>query len=424
MSLFFARLCSSFHTPLAKTRATRRMSSSSYIDTLFNNVPPNYPVPVAAPMVSQSEFAFRELCRIHGTKLTFTQMIHAKNFVLSEKHRKDNYDFNPALEGLKHDAPVIAQLAGNDADVILEAAKMIESTGIDGIDLNLGCPQRIAKKGNYGAFLLPSTDVICEIVSKLANSLTVPVSVKIRLQGPEKDLATVRRLEEAGASLITVHGRTVKENKTATKECNRPAIKRIVDNTNVPIIGNGGVEFLSDVAKFGASTGVVGVMSSEALLENPALFEFDDLSRKSKTDFDLTVNQIYTRQLALAKEYLALCKEYPPIGIGQFGGSSTCKAHIFKILYRLFNRRENVDLRNKLGLPQTNQVEMTAAIVQELEDRYLGRVLSHEGESIDDCIRDSWYRRHRSPAEEILPLMTKTISIEERKKSIRARLKM
>jgi tRNA-dihydrouridine synthase 1 len=84
---------------------------------------------------------------------------------------------------------------------------------VDAIDLNFGCPQGIAKRGNYGSFLLSSPDLIVSLISHLHRNLKVPITAKIRiLPDEEQTIALVRRIEMAGAYLITVHGRT-KEQK-------------------------------------------------------------------------------------------------------------------------------------------------------------------------------------------------------------------
>jgi tRNA-dihydrouridine synthase 1 len=89
---------------------------------------------------------------------------------------------------------------------------MIEDC-VDAIDLNFGCPQGIAKRGNYGSFLLSSPDLIVSLISHLHQNLKVPVTAKIRILPDEaQTIQLVKRIELAGASLITVHGRT-KEQK-------------------------------------------------------------------------------------------------------------------------------------------------------------------------------------------------------------------
>ena len=143
--------------------------------------PPRKPLPphqtVLAPMVGGSELAFRLLARRHGAQLCYTPMILCDDFckpgagvALLERHPDD--------------CPVVAHFAGNDADKLLEVAKRAEAcSGVVAVDLNLGCPQRSAQSGHFGAFLCEPADrrLLLSIVSTLARSLTVPFFCKIRL---------------------------------------------------------------------------------------------------------------------------------------------------------------------------------------------------------------------------------------------------
>lgn len=298
-----------------KLRLTSHLSAkSSYWQRLGE------PKTVVAPMVAQSDLAFRRLVRNHGTDLAFTQMIHAHNFVSSKAFQdsyldvyKDNEKvvMTPsglnALENLDWDrwkqndlsnddlsleqqggevsrwssyhesGPLIVQIAGHDPDTMSDAAKIIldrtnsclnenEYEGpVSGIDVNCGCPQGIARKGRYGAFLMEeSLDTVCSIITKLRQDLptNVGVSCKIRIptevgtaDGNAILKTRIERLIDAGCELITVHGRTLKENKTSVRECNWHAIAQVVEiakqysGYDYPIIANGGIEFSSDVSK-------------------------------------------------------------------------------------------------------------------------------------------------------------------------------
>ena len=130
--------------------------------------------------------AFRLLCRHHGTELCYTQMMHSRNFLEGAKHRKENWDplaeslarsggrLPPwlALKGLRpaatgaaasSEGPLIAQFCGDDPSVVSAAARYVQG-GVDGVDLNLGCPQAIARKGHYGAYLLREPKLVQKIV--------------------------------------------------------------------------------------------------------------------------------------------------------------------------------------------------------------------------------------------------------------------
>lgn len=207
---------------------------------------------VMAPMVAQSDHAFRQLGRNYGCDLCFTQMIHAKQLMQGNGKKRENTAFQKAhldmfpvgtllqyedltlsqqncLEGLpptssyvpyewKHEGPLVAQLAGHDPELMVDAAHLIlersgGSKNLHGIDVNLGCPQGIARKGRYGAFLIEDDEeLVCTILKDLRQSLPsdVAVSAKIRIP-PNHDLLEDRilKLMDTGIDFLTVHGQNL-----------------------------------------------------------------------------------------------------------------------------------------------------------------------------------------------------------------------
>ncbi|XP_010431424.1 PREDICTED: tRNA-dihydrouridine(16/17) synthase [NAD(P)(+)]-like [Camelina sativa] len=127
------------------------------------------------------------------------------------------------------------------------------------------CPQRIARRGNYGAFLIDNLPLVKSPVEKLAQNLNVPVSCKIRISQTFKIYA--KMLEDAGCSLLAVHGRTRDE---------KPS-KEVKDALRIPVLANGNVRCIEDVDNCIEETGVEGVLSAETLLENPAVFDTQKL---------------------------------------------------------------------------------------------------------------------------------------------------
>jgi tRNA-dihydrouridine synthase 1 len=100
-------------------------------------------------------------------------MYHARLFSTDARYRRDM--FKPC----KEDRPLVVQFCANDPDILLAAAQFVEND-CDAVDINLGCPQGIAKKGNYGSYLLEKTELIVSMVKKLKENLKVPVTCKIR----------------------------------------------------------------------------------------------------------------------------------------------------------------------------------------------------------------------------------------------------
>lgn len=240
------------------------------------NLPPHRFI--LAPMVGGSELAFRLLCRRYGADLCYTPMIYSEKFVKDSEYRKTAL-YMPTVEP-ERDRPLVAHFCGNDPGVLLAAAKLVEQS-VDAIDLNLGCPQRVAHSGHFGSYLLgpEDRDLLLQIVRTLAQNLTVPLFCKIRLlDHVHETIQLCKQLAENGCRLIAVHARY---RGTATRRRDGPAhldqVKQIKDamaecTPSVPIISNGNVKSGEDVLRNLQSTCADGVMSAEGILDDPALF--------------------------------------------------------------------------------------------------------------------------------------------------------
>ncbi|KAI9905017.1 hypothetical protein N3K66_001546 [Trichothecium roseum] len=264
---------------------------------------------VVAPMVDQSEFAWRMLTRSfipeseQSDLLAYTPMLHARLFHQDEKYRRahfqatrpsddgaDNHgetnnsevaetgeskekqpwlDGNPAL-----DRPLFVQFCANDPEHLLAAARHA-APHCDAVDLNLGCPQGIARKGRYGAFLQEEQGLIHRLISTLHRDLDVPVTAKIRILDDEAStLAYARNVLDAGASIITVHGRRREQKGHLTGLADWHMLRFLRDNLppDTVIFANGNVLQGEDVERCLAATGADGVMSAEGNLSDPAIF--------------------------------------------------------------------------------------------------------------------------------------------------------
>lgn len=227
---------------------------------------------VCAPMVGGSELAFRLLCRRHGCDLCYTPMMYSAKFATDAAYRAAE------LQTCAEDAPLVAHFCGNDPQTLLAAARLAEPHCC-AVDLNLGCPQRIAHSGHFGSYLLGAEDrpLVLSIVRTLATSLRVPVFCKIRLLDElDETVAFCKQLREAGCALIAVHARY---RGSATRRRDGPAhleqvaaIKRVL-GASIPILANGNVRTPTDVNANLALTAADGIMSAEGLLDDPAIFE-------------------------------------------------------------------------------------------------------------------------------------------------------
>lgn len=349
---------------------------------------------ISAPMVDQSNLAWRLLVRQNGVDVAFTQMVHSKNFVRDKTYRKNIADWidyrasNGSLESEKWaeslDRPLIVQLAGDNPDFLAETAKAIEAHGVTAIDLNLGCPQNIAKRGHYGAYLLPERELIVKCLSSMVAATSIPITAKIRkLPDEEETLRLVQAIENCGVSMLTVHGRLVTQNKQFTGQVDWGIIRKIKQTVGIPVVANGGIETLEQAMNCLEETGANAVMSSEGLLQNPKLFsvEGDRLFREN----------ILRSQLSSAKEYLRLLRLYPhphPL-------ETVVRGHLFKILFRLLSAPKNFDVRQTLA---TSSFEGMVKAVEDLDlrvkniDYDMQYAIEHE---MVAPLSANWYHRHR-----------------------------
>ncbi|KAJ3401873.1 hypothetical protein HDV05_000228 [Chytridiales sp. JEL 0842] len=247
-------------------------------------------------------------------------MFHARLFAESKQYRDEQFTTGAT------DRPLIVQFCANDPSHLL-AASLIAQSSCDAVDLNLGCPQHIAKRGHYGSFLMEDWDLISKLVSTLHSNLSVPVTCKIRVfEDVQKTIAYAKMLESSGCQLLTVHGRTreMKGHKTGLADWKQ--IKAVKENVGIPVFANGNILYDEDVDKCLEETGVEGVMTAEGNLYNPALFERGKFIATWK----------------LAEEYLEICEK-----IEGSAGIAAMRGHLFKIFAPCLH--EHTDLRAQLA---------------------------------------------------------------------------
>ncbi|KAG8868097.1 hypothetical protein FRB97_002700 [Tulasnella sp. 331] len=334
------------------------------------------PKHIVAPMVDQSELAWRVLSRRYGGHVCYTPMINAK--IYSDPRHQGAYcegAFNLACDEEGNptvDRPLVIQFAANDPSALLESAKALQHK-CDAVDINFGCPQDIARRGRYGAYLCEDWDLVYKLINVLHVNLDIPVTAKFRIfSDVDKTVKYAKMMESAGAQILTCHGRTREQrgHKSGLADWSQiAAVKRAV---SVPVFANGSVLYPDDVQKCLDFTGADAYMSAEPQLHNPALF-FDPSSSSLSPPHTpahprilLSPQQssLYPFHADLALEYLSIVS-----ALKTPTTPSAVKAHLFKIMFPALPRE--TDLRNQLGVAsmRLNGVEVYVEICKEMKER-------------------------------------------------------
>jgi tRNA-dihydrouridine synthase 1 len=178
-------------------------------------------------------------------------------------------DGNPSV-----DRPLFVQFCANDPAEFLEAAQYV-APFCDAVDLNLGCPQGIARKGRYGAFLQEDQELIYKLINTLHTNLSVPVTAKMRiLESKEETLNYAKKILSAGASILTVHGRHRDQKGHKTGLADWSVIRYLRENLpkETVLFANGNILKTEDIDRCLEETGADAVMSAEGNLYDPAIF--------------------------------------------------------------------------------------------------------------------------------------------------------
>ena len=225
---------------------------------------------VLAPMAGISNTAYRQIIKEMGAGLIFAEMVSDKALVYGSEKTFD------LLKMSDMERPIAQQIFGSDVDSFVKAANLVEDKmHPDIIDINMGCPvPKVAIKSQAGSALLKNPDKIKEIVSAVVKAVSVPVTVKIRSGWDANSVNAVevaKVIEEAGASAITVHGRTRAQGYSGNADWN--IIKQVKEMVSIPVIGNGDVTSAEKAKEMLDFTGCDAVMIGRGVLGNPWLIK-------------------------------------------------------------------------------------------------------------------------------------------------------
>ena len=222
---------------------------------------------VLGPMAGVTDWAFRTICAELGANITVTEMVSSRALVYKDKK-------SAAL--LKKNAHSLcgAQIFGNDPAIMAEGAKLaLEISGCDFIDINMGCPMpKIANSGD-GCGLMRTPELAGDILAAVVKAVDVPVTVKCRLgwdKGSINVLEFTRRMEDNGAAMIAVHGRT--RSMLYSGVADWDTIRKVKEQLTVPVIANGDIVSGETAVRCKKWTGADGVMIGRATFGDPWIF--------------------------------------------------------------------------------------------------------------------------------------------------------
>lgn len=225
-----------------------------------------------APLAGYTDMAMRTVARALGAEMTVSEMVSAKAICYGDKK-------TPALARiLSEELPAAVQLFGSEPDAMAEAARVV-SRGMAGgvpptaIDINMGCPVKKIVSAGDGSALMKSPALAHDIVRAVVSATSLPVTVKIRAgfdEGHKNAVEVALAVEEAGASLVTVHGRT--RTQMYSGRASREIIANVKDALHIPVVGNGDILTAADALSMLRDTACDGVMVGRGAVGNPYVF--------------------------------------------------------------------------------------------------------------------------------------------------------
>ena len=222
---------------------------------------------ILAPMDGYSDWPFRSICRGLGSAMSYTEFVDVQKVLSRSKQPYKKFFFEEA------ERPIAFQLYGDDPDEILEAAlKVQDELHPDIIDINMGCPAKTVARRGAGVGMMRSPLKIARTFRKLTAALRVPVTGKIRLGWDDcKSYKLIARIvEEEGGSLVAIHARTKEQNYGGHADWD--AIAEVKALVKIPVIGNGDVRKVEDIARMRNYTRADAVMIGRGAIANPWIF--------------------------------------------------------------------------------------------------------------------------------------------------------
>lgn len=317
---------------------------------------PDFPL-LLAPMEDVSDPPFRTVCKDNGADLMYTEFISSEGLI------RDAIKSRKKLDIFEEERPVGIQIFGGDEESLSLAAKIVEVTNPELLDINFGCPvKKVALRG-AGAGVLKDLDLMVRLTSAVVKSTSLPVTVKTRLGWDDntKNIEEVaERLQDIGIKALAIHGRT--RTQMYKGQADWTLIGKIKNNPRItiPIFGNGDIDSPEKALEYKNRYGVDGIMIGRAAIGYPWIF--NEIKHFFKTGTHLPSPAIEER-VNVARKHLLKSVEWkgPVVGINEM------RRHYANYLKGLPNIKE---YRNRLvTLPTMEEVN---AVLDEIASAYAG----------------------------------------------------
>ena len=251
---------------------------------------------VLAPIADVTDVAYRVLCKKYGASLVFSEMVSVNALVRNNKATLN------LIKTADEERPVAIQLFGSKLEYFSNAVKMLNS---DIIDLNLGCPATNILKQGAGGALLIRPGKIKEIIETMVNNTDKPVTVKMRSGMKKVNAVEIAKIaEEAGASAITLHPRTIVQGYSGKEDWS--LIKKVKETVSIPVIGNGDVVNGEKAKELLDYSKCDYVMIARAAMNNPMIFKQINCCLDNKKEIEIMKED----KIKLFLDYVELCERY------------------------------------------------------------------------------------------------------------------